>query len=254
MGSATDSDAMDMEQARAQLAPSGVLKAAINLGNPILVQQDLRTGELGGVAIGLARALAARLAVKLELVPFETPGLVTDSAGSGAWNVALLAVQPAREKVIDFSAPYLAIEGAYVVWNDAPYTGIDDIDRPGVRIAVGTKTAYELFLSRQIKHAELVHAPSSEASLQLFLEGRLEAAAGIRQALEAFAAGHRDLRVLEGQFMAIEQAMGVPKGRQAAASYLRSFVNEMKSAGFVADELARSGQDRGMALPVSGTA
>ncbi|MEP7456280.1 transporter substrate-binding domain-containing protein [Phyllobacterium sp. SB3] len=177
MHPAPETEAIDIEHARAQLAPSGILKAAINLGNPILVQQDPKTGRLGGVAIELARALAARLAVKLGLVPFETPGLITDSAASGAWDVALLAIQPAREEVIDFTAPYLAIEGAYIVWNDSPYTAIDEIDRPGLRIAVGTKTAYELFLSRQIKHAELVHAPSSEMSLELFLQDRLEAAA-----------------------------------------------------------------------------
>lgn len=246
--SSISSIATDSHSVLSELAPSGVLRAAINLGNPILVQKDPGSGKLGGVAIELARALAVRLEVRLELIPFETPGMITDSAQSNIWDVTLLAIEPARQQVIDFSAPYLAIEGAYVVWKEAPYTRADEVDRSGVRIAVGTKTAYELFLSRHIEHAELVHAKSSEAALKLFLDERLEAVAGIRQALEGFATVHPGLRVLEERFMAINQAMGVPKDRPTAAACLDTFVNEMKTSGFVAKELENSGQDPRLAL------
>jgi polar amino acid transport system substrate-binding protein len=235
----------------ADLAPAGKLLAAINFGNPVLAQKDAATAEPRGVSSDLARELGQRLGVPVEFVAYDTAGKVSDAVSSGEWSICFLANEPARAKEISFTAPYVVIEGTYLVRSDSPLQRIEDVDRQGIRIAVGQKTAYDLYLTRTVKHAELVRAPSSVAALDMFLETRLDVAAGVRQPLVRFAGSHPDLRVMDGRFMAIEQAMGVPLGRDAGARYLRDFVEEMKASGFVAEGLRRSGQGDAMVAPLS---
>src|SRR5919108_4953195 len=226
-----------------ELAPTGKLRAAINLGNSVLAQKD-SSGELRGVSVDLARELAERAGVPLELVPFEAAGKVFEALKAGAWDIAFLAIEPVRAAEIDFTAPYVLIEGTYMVPKDSPLKAIADVDRPGVRIAVGRGSAYDLYLTRTIKHATLVRAQTGggRAMIDLFLADKLEAAAGVKQPLVAYAKTDPTVRVMDGRFMEIQQAMGTPKGRDAAARTLRAFVEEMKASGFVAEALKRSNQ------------
>jgi polar amino acid transport system substrate-binding protein len=225
-----------------QLAPTGKLRAAINFGNPVLVNKDPASGEPRGVTVHLARELARRPDVPVELVTFDAAGKVFDALGAGAWDVAFLAIEPARAAQIDFTAPYVVIEGTYLVRVNSPLRAIGDFDREGVRIAVGNKSAYDLYLTRMLERATLVRVPTSAAAIELNRKDDIQAAAGIRQPLVKFAAANPGHRVIDVRFMAIEQAMGTPKGRPAGARFLREFVEEMKASGFVARALARSGQ------------
>jgi len=231
------------------LAPGGALKAAINFGNPVLAQKDAATGEPRGVSADLARELARRLGVQPAFIAFDAAGKVFDALKTGAWDVAFLAIEPERAAEIDFSAPYVVIEGTYLVRSDSPLQRIEDVDRDGVRVAVGNKSAYDLFLTRNLQHARIVRAPTSAAAIELFVKDGLECAAGVKQPLVDFAKSHSGMRVMEGRFMAIEQAMGTPKGRSAGVRYLHDFIEEMKSSGFVAAALARSGQSAAQVAP-----
>ena len=233
-----------------ELAPGGRLRAAINYGNPVLAQRNA-AGELSGVSVDLARALGARLGVPVDLVPYDTAGKVPEAAKSGAWDIAFLAVDPVRADVIAFTAPYVLIEGTYLVPKDSALRTIEDVDREGVRIAVGARSAYDLYLTRAIKRAQLVRAPTSEAAVDLFVRDKLEAAAGVKQPIVAYAAANPQYRAIEGRFMVIEQAMATPKGRDAGLAYLRAFVEEMKASGFVADALRRSNQPDAAVAPAA---
>lgn len=223
------------------LAPTGTLRAAINYGNPVLAQKTA-SGEPGGVSVELARELAKRLGVPLELVAFDAAGKVTEAVKAGAWDIAFLAVDPVRAAEITFTQPYVVIEGTYMVANDSPLRTVEDADREGVRVSVGQGSAYDLFLTRALKRATLVRAPTSAAAIELFARGGLDAAAGVRQPLVTFAAANPGFRVIEGRFMVIEQAMATPRGHEGAHAYLRSFVDEMKASGMVAGALQRSNQ------------
>ncbi len=225
----------------AELAPGGKLRAAINFGNPILATKDPASGQPRGVSVDLARELAARLGVPVELVTFDAAGKVVEAARSGAWDIAFVAIDPARGQDMLQSPPYVVIEGAYLVRADSPIRRNEDVDREGVRIAVGKGSAYDLFLARQLKHARIVHAPTSPAVTDLFVAQQLEVAAGVKQQLQADASRLPGLRLLDGRFMVINQAMATPKGREAGARYLNEFVEAMKASGFVARALARHG-------------
>jgi polar amino acid transport system substrate-binding protein len=209
------------------------------------------TGEPRGVSAELARELARRLDVPIEFVSFDAAGKVFDALAAGAWDVAFMAIDPVRAVGIDFTAPYVLIEGAYVVPSDSSLRTIEDVDRDGVRVAAARGSAYELYLSRALKHATLVREHSGSEALARFLKDRLEAAAGVKQPIVAFANANPGLRVIDGRFMSIEQAMGTPKGRHAGARYLHKFIEEMKSSGFVADALERSGQGDAAVAPPS---
>jgi polar amino acid transport system substrate-binding protein len=239
-------------EAIADLAPSGKLRVAINYGNAVLAQKDPATGEAKGVSADLARELGRRLGVPLEIVTYDAAGKVADAVKTGAWDVAFIAIDPQRAVDIAFTAPYVIIEGGYLVRKDSPLKAIEDFDRKGVRIAVGNKSVYDLHLARTLKNAELVRAPTTPAAVPLFLDNRLEAAAGIKGPLVRYAQTNPEVRVIPGRFMAIEQAMAVPKAREAGVRYLRRFVEEMKASGFVAEGLQRSGQhDATVAPPAS---
>jgi polar amino acid transport system substrate-binding protein len=190
--------------------------------------------------------------VGLEFVHFDSARKVFETVDAGVWDVAFLAIDPLRAAGISFTAPYVIIEGSYLVPEDSPLRTIADVDRAGVRVAAGRGTAYDLYLSRELKQAQLVRAPNSADAIGLFVEQGLEAAAGVRQPLVAFAASHPGLRVIEGSFTKIEQAMGTAKARTAGAAYLRRFIEEMKAAGFIADALRASNQhDAVVAAPAS---
>jgi polar amino acid transport system substrate-binding protein len=221
------------------LAPNGKLRAAINFGNPILAARDASTGEARGVSVDLSRELARRLGVPLELVTYNAAGKVVEALKSGAWDVAFVAIDPVRANEISYSAAYVVIEGAYLVREDSPIRVNADVDRAGVRVCVGAGSAYDLFLSRELKQAKIVRAPTSPAVTDLFVAQGLDVAAGVKQQLEADAKRIPGLRLLEGRFMVINQAMGTPKGREAGAKYLREFIEEMKASGFVARALER---------------
>lgn len=231
------------------LAPTGRLRATINFGNPVLAQRDPTTDEPRGVSVDLARELGQRLGVPVDLVTFDAAGKAFAALQSGACDVGFLAIDPARAADLAFTAPYVLIEGTYVVPKTSPLREVDDVDQGGVRIAAGKNAAYDLYLSRTLQHAKLVYAPTSHAALELFLSEGLDAAAGVRQPLLAFAKTHPELRVMEGRFMAIEQAMAASKDRSQAAAYLQTFIEEMKASGFVAAALARSGQGDATVAP-----
>lgn len=238
-----------------QLAPSGTLRAAINFGNPVLAQRDPVGGDPRGVSVDLAREIARRLGVAVQFVPYDAAGKVFEALQSAAWDVAFLAIDPKRATEIEFTAPYVIIEGSYMVPQSSPLRTIADVDRPGVRVAVGNGSAYELFLSRTLQHAQLVRAPTGDQAIAQFLREGLDAAAGVKSPLQSFAQDRADLRVMEGRFMAIEQAVGMPKGRgspegaAAALLFLRTLVEDAKTSGFVAAGLAASGQHDAQVAP-----
>ncbi len=233
------------------MAPGGVLRAGVNLGNPVIAQKDPAGGAPRGVGPELARELARRLGARIEYVTYETAGKMADAVRQGAWDVAMLAGDPQRANEIAFSAPYVEIEGTYMVQAGSPLKRIEDFDRKGVRIAVGDKTAYDLYLSRTIRNAELVRAPTSIAAIDAFRAQRLDAVAGVKNPLAAIAAKEPGLRVIEGNFMVIGQASGVPRNREASARYLRDFIEEMKASGFVARALKESGVTDATVAPAS---
>ncbi len=233
-----------------ELAPSGTLRAAINFGNPVLAQRDANTREPGGVTVDLARELARRLNVALELVPFEAAGKVFEALKNNGWDIAFLAIEPVRAAEIAFTAPYVIIEGVYLVPQDSKLRRIEEVDREGVRIGVNRGSAYDLFLTRTLKHAQLHRG---ENGIELFRKEGLEAAAGVKQPLVEYAKNHPDVRVMDGRFMEIRQALGTPRvrleGREAVPQYLHAFVEEMKASGFVAQALARSNQPDAAVAP-----
>jgi polar amino acid transport system substrate-binding protein len=237
------------------LAPTGTLRAAINYGNGVLAQRGSGEQDAKGVSADLARELAKRLGLPVSFVGFDAAGKVFEALQAPAedprkWDIAFLAIEPVRAAEIAFTAPYVLIEGTYMVRADSPMQRVGDVDRPGVRIAVGPNSAYDLFLTRTLKHAQLVRAErgGGRAMIDLFLRENLDAAAGVRQPLEDYAMTDPQLRVMPDRFMDIRQAMGVPQGRPAGARYLKAFVEEMKANGFVAEALARSGQKATIAL------
>jgi polar amino acid transport system substrate-binding protein len=225
-----------------ELAPTGTLRAAINLGNPVLARRDPTTGEPGGVSVDLARELGLWLAVPVRLVTFDAAAKVVAALASDAWDVAFLARDPARGTDLLFTTPYVIIEGTYLVREQAPFRSVDELDRPGIRIAVGKGAAYDLYLTRTLRHATLVRSDTSAGAVDLFLQAGLDAAAGVRNPLTEYSRSHRGVRVIEGRFTAIEQAVATPRNRAAAGRYLEEFIERMKASGFVTDALARSGQ------------
>lgn len=221
-------------------APTGTLRASINLGNPILANKNPRSGAPEGVSVDLARGLAERLHVPLELLVFDTALKSVDAVANGAADFGFFAIDPKRGESIAFTAAYVLIEGAYMVRQDSPLQGNDEVDRAEHRLVVGLGSAYDLYLSREIKAANIVRADTSAAVVNYFLQNNCEVAAGVKQQLEMDIARIPGLRLLPGRFMVIQQAMAVPKTKgESAAQYLRAYVEEMKASGFVAQALER---------------
>ena len=226
----------------AQLAPGGAMHVAINYGNPVLAQRNPPAGAPHGVSAELARELGRQLGAPVVFVPFDEAGQVSATATSKVWDVAFLAVDPVRATDIAFTAPYVLIEGTYVVPSASGLRSIQDVDHPGLRIAVAKGSAYDLFLTRSLTAAQLVREPDSAAAMAMLDQPDIAAVAGVKQPLVAFAAAHEGVRVIPGRFMVIAQAMAIPRGRPAALTFLDTFVEEMKASGFVARALAASGQ------------
>ena len=234
----------------AELAPTGKLRVGINYGNPVLATRDPNSGEVRGVAVDLARELGRRIELPIAIVSFESAGKMFDAIKSGAWDVAFLAVDPGRASEIDFTAPYVEIEGTNLAPAGASFHVVEDVDREGVRVGVSAKSAYDLFLTRSLKHAQIVRAASPEGAFELILSAKVDVLAGVRQTLVMHSAKLPGSQVFADRFMAIGQAMGVVKGRGDAVKYLREFVEEMKTSGFVAGALENAGV-RGVTIPAS---
>jgi polar amino acid transport system substrate-binding protein len=232
-----------------ELAPGGRLRAAINFGNPILASRDPVTGEARGVSVDLARELGRRLGVPVDLVTFQAAGKVVEAVKAAQVDIGFVAIDPVRGADMLQTPPYVVIEGAYLVRNDSPIRRNEEVDRPGNRVVVGNNSAYDLYLTRELKAARLVKAPTSPAVTDLFLAQNIEVAAGVKQQLQADARRLPGLRLLEGRFMVIRQAMGLPKGRDAGHRYVTSFIEEMKASGFVAAALARHGIEGAAVAP-----
>jgi len=239
----------------AELGGTGKLRAAINFGNPILASRSASgegNGEAKGVSVDLAREAARRLGLPVELVLFNSAGNVVDAVKARQVDLAFVAIDPVRAADMDYTSPYVIIEGAYLVRNDSPLRRNEDVDASGTRVAVGRGSAYDLFLTRELKSATLVRAPTSPAVTDLFVAQNLEVAAGVKQQLQADASRVGGVRLLPGRFMVIEQAMAVPKGRGAAQAWLSGFIEEMKASGFVADALKRHGIEGAAVAPRAG--
>ena len=234
------------------LAPTGRLRASINLGNPVLARRDATTGVIAGVSVDLARALADEIAVPLDLIVVDGAARSVENVKSGQADVGFFAIDPGRSEGLRFTAPYVLIEGAYLVRNASPLRSNDEVDRQGTRIIVGRGSAYDLYLSRALKSAELVRAPTSPVVVDEFLAQNADVAAGVKQQLEADAARLGGLRLLPGRFMVIEQAMGLPESRSdAALAALVEFIEHKKASGFVAAALARHRIEGALVAPAA---
>jgi polar amino acid transport system substrate-binding protein len=229
------------------LAPTGRMRFGINHANPVLAKRDPATGDLSGVAVDLARELGRRTGLAVELVGYDAAGKMVDGLKAGAWDIAFLAVDPGREGEISFTPPYIEIEGTYLVPSGSPLRAIADVDRDGIRIALAAGAAYDLFLSRNLKRAQPVRTPTPTAAFDLLVQGKVDALAGVKQTLITNAAKLPGARVLDGRFMAIGQAVGIPKGRDQGLEYLRDFIEDVKASGFVARAIEKAGV-RGVAI------
>lgn len=227
------------DQAKAELAPTGVLRAGINMGNALLVTGGTADGDPDGVSPDMARAIAARLGVPLTLVPFDSPAALGDAVDENVWDIALIGAEPQRAEKIEFTAAYVEIEATYLVPAGSPIRTIAEVDRPGVRIAVSGRSAYGLWLDRNIKHATLVRADSPVAATRQFIADNLDALAALRPAAIEDAQRIPGARVLDGQFAAVQQAVGTARARRAGAAFVRAFVEEAKASGLVASLIAK---------------
>ena len=229
--------------------PKGKLRAAMNFSNTVIARKDRGDGEPGGVTAALARELAQRLGAELNFIDYDSPGAVVDAIGAGQADICFLAIEPDRRKVIDFTDPYVLIESNYVVREGSPLRTPQDVDQPGVRIIVKTRAAYDLYLTRTLKHAELVRLNDDE--MERFAEGDGDVLAGIKPMLEDFTQNRPGLKVMQTPFASVGQAMGMAKGRGPAFAYLEAFVEEMKASGFVAAALKESNSRATVAPPAA---
>jgi len=238
-------------EALTDLAPNGRLRAAINYGNPILASKNPMTHQPMGVSVDLARALAEQLGVPLDLVTYDAAGRVVDGLQQDEWDVAFVARDPVRGKGIEQTFPYIVIEGAYLVREDSPIRSNAAVDQAGNTVVVGKGSAYDLFLARTIANATIVRSPTSPGVVDMMLAGGHEVAAGVKQQLQRDAERVPGLRLLDGRFMVIEQAMGTPKGRPAGAHYVSVFLHSMIESGFVARAIERHGIKGALVAPLS---
>ncbi|MGC2521692.1 MAG: transporter substrate-binding domain-containing protein [Stellaceae bacterium] len=224
-----------------ELAPTGVLRAAINMGNFLLVTGKTPTGDPVGVSPDMAREIAQRLGVPVKYVPYARPGQIADDAGKGLWDVGLIGAEPQRAAVINFTAAYCEIEATYLVPAGSPIRSIDEVDQPGRRVAVTARSAYGLWLENNYKKGELLQFDNAEAALKAFDGEKLDAYAGLRPGLIDVQKARPGSRILDGQFTAVQQAVGTAKANTAGAAFLRDFVEEAKKSGLVARLIERHG-------------
>ena len=226
------------------IAPSGTLLVTLNCGNTVLVQGT--PDAPSGVTVDLSRELARRLGVPVKFHPFPGAGEAFEGFSNQKLDIVFLAIEPVRAAQVEFTPPYVIIEGVYMVWKDSALKSVADVDRAGVRIGVTVKAAYELFLTRSLKAATLVRA---DDGVQAFVDQKLDAAGGVKQQIVARSKALPDTKVLDGRFMEIRQAMGTQKGREVGSAYLKAFIEEMKASGFVADALKRANQPEATVAP-----
>ncbi len=232
-----------------ELAPSGTLRAAINVGNPVLATMNTTTGQPEGVAVDLSRELAKRLGVPVKFVIYNAAGKVTAGVRAQQWDVGFVGIDPQRAQYMDYTPPYVTIQGVYMVRQGSKILTNAEVDRPGVRIAVSGGSVYDLYLSRRIKQAQLVRAPAPSLVTDMMLKQSYEVEAGVKQRLAADAARVPGLHLLDGNFMVIRQAMATPRNRPAATRYLTQFIEELKASGFVAASLQRHQVDSAEVAP-----
>lgn len=221
------------DDVRAELAPTGELRAGVNLSNFLLVTGKAPNGDPEGVSPSLARAIAERLGVPVRYVTYPRPNLLADAAGAGEWDIGLIGAEPARAEKIAFTPAYAEIESTYLVPAGSPIRTLAEVDRPGVRIAVAAGAAYDLWLDRNITNAELVRAPTIDASFEIFVDRQLDVLAGLRPRLLTDVEKLPGARILDGSFSAVQQAVGTAKTNAAGAAFLRDFVEEAKSSGLI---------------------
>jgi polar amino acid transport system substrate-binding protein len=226
---------------RTDLAPTGALRAAINYGNAILATRDRATGESRGVAVDLMHDIGTRLGVPVTIVPYDSVAAMGDAAPTGVWDIAFLGSDPAREKLMGFTAAYLEIDATYLVPGPSGIRTAADVDRAGVRVAAPARANYELFLGRNLKRATLVSTPGADAAFEMLAAGRVEALAGLTQSLLGLAPKLPGSRLAEGRFMGVQQSIAVPRGKDAGLRYLRGVVEEAKRSGLVARAIERTG-------------
>lgn len=225
--------------ARSELAPTGTLRVALNMSNFLLTAKDPVTGAPIGIAADMGRELGTRLGVPVTLLPYPNPGVLADAAPTGVWDVGFLGAEPQRANEIDFTAAYVEIEATYLVPPGSPLTTIAEVDRPGIRIVAPDRSAYELYLSRSLQHAQLVREQGGDNAFKRFVDDKLEALAGLRPRLVTDQEALPGSRILDGNFTAVQQAAGTPKGRPAGAQYLRTFIADVKATGLVAQLIAK---------------
>ena len=233
---------------RGAFMPTGRLRAAMNFSNTVIARRDRGDGEPGGVTAALARELARRLGAELVFSAYDSPGAVVDAIGAGEADICFLAVEPDRREVIDFSAPYALIESNYLTHAGSRFNTPGDVDQPGVTVVARTRAAYDLYLTRTLKHARMLRFPDGE--LERFAAGAGDVACGVKPMLEDFIEGRTGFEIMPVPFASVGQAMGVAKGRGAAFAYLEAFVEEMKASGFVAAALKESGARAAVAPPL----
>ncbi len=224
-----------------ELAPHGVLRAGINMSNFLLVTSRSSNGDPEGVSPDMAAAIAKRLGVPLKLIPFASPGMVADAGGTDTWDIGLIGAEPQRAAKIAFTAAYAEIEATYLVPAGSTITKIADVDQAGKRVAVSGRSAYGLWLERNLAHAELIRADTLDDATALFMQGGFDALAGLRTGLLADISKMPGARILDGQFTAVQQAVGCTRGLDAAEAFLRDFVEEAKASGLVARLIAKHG-------------
>ncbi|MDB5809330.1 MAG: putative extracellular solute-binding protein [Betaproteobacteria bacterium] len=226
--------------ARADLAPSGTLQVGINFANILLTARDPVTRAPSGVALDLAHEFGKRLGVPVKIIHYESAGGLAESASKGEWQLGFLAIEPKRANEITFTAAYVEIEATYLVPPNSPLKSLHEVDRAGVRIAVTGKAAYDLYLTRTLKNAELFRTAGAEETFKLFVDEKMDALAGLRSQLEIDQEKMPGSRILPGRFTAVQQAAGTPRGHEAGARYLAAFIEEMKASGFVARAIEKN--------------
>lgn len=229
------------DAARMELAPTGKLRAGMNLGNTLFTTKDPATGELRGVSVDVMRELASRLGVPVEFIVYPTPGEVADAVQKGTWDVAILAIEQSRAQTIAFSPPITEVEATYAVHKDSPLRSVEQVDASGIRISAQEKAGYELYLTRTLRNATLIRPKGFQGSIDLFNDRGADAVAGLKPMLLESMDKMPDARLVEGRFMVVNHGLGISRERSAAAEYLKAFVREMNASGFVARSIEQHG-------------